>query len=219
MSGLTIDGTEAENLCIRAYQLLQKDFPQLPKASIHLHKTIPFGAGLGGGSADATWMLKLINDKYQLQLSAHDLHRYALDLGSDCPFFIINRPCLATGRGEQLTEMDISLAGYRIVLIHPGITVHTGKAFMEITPAIPAKPVREIVMQPVETWKKELLNDFEPVVFRQFPAIKEVKDELYNKGAIYASMSGSGSSVYGIYKKEDQLSFDFPSSYLVKETQ
>ena len=216
MSGLSIEGAVTDNLCIRAYRLLQRDFPSLAAVQMHLHKSIPFGAGLGGGSADAAFMLNLLNDKFHLGLSTNALSKYALELGSDCPFFIINKPSFASGRGEELTEVTTSLAGYRIVLVNPGVPVHTGKAFAGITPAVPAKSVRMIVEQPIETWKEELINDFEPAVFNTHPSIKEVKDELYNKGAIYASMTGSGSSVYGIFARETLPSFDFPSTYLVK---
>jgi 4-diphosphocytidyl-2-C-methyl-D-erythritol kinase len=200
-TGLTVDGDIANNLCVKAYHLLKKDFPQLPAVKIHLHKTIPMGAGLGGGSADASFILNMLNQKFNLNLSTTQLLNYALPLGSDCPFFIINKPCFATGRGEVLEEVAIDLSAYKIVLINPGIHVNTGWAFSNITPALPTKSVKAIVHQPIETWKTELKNDFEPAVFAAHPQVKEIKESLYQQGAIYAAMSGSGSTVFGIFEK------------------
>ena len=163
-TGLAVDGNTADNLCVKAYHLLKKDFPQLPAVKIHLHKAIPMGSGLGGGSADASFMLNLLNEKFKLKLSTPQLLNYALQLGSDCPFFIINKPCLATGRGEVLEELAVDLSMYKIVLINPGIHINTGWAFSNIRPAQPKKSVKEIVQQPVETWKNELENYFEAPV-------------------------------------------------------
>ena len=199
-TGLAVDGNMENNLCVKAYYLLKKDFPQLPAVKIHLHKTIPMGAGLGGGSADASFMLRLLNDKFKLNLSNTQLLNYALPLGSDCPFFIINKPCFATGRGEILEEIKIDLSAYKIVLINPGIHINTGRAFSNISPALPKKSVKEIVQQPIETWKTELKNDFEMPVFAAHPQVKEIKELLYQQGAIYAAMSGSGSTVFGIFE-------------------
>ncbi|MEI9943277.1 MAG: 4-(cytidine 5'-diphospho)-2-C-methyl-D-erythritol kinase [Chitinophagaceae bacterium] len=215
-SGLTTE-TGANNLCIKAYELLKKDFPGLPVAKIHLHKTIPSGAGLGGGSADAAFTLRLLNDKFTLGLSQDQLIKYALQLGSDCPFFIINKPCFATGRGEVLEETVVDLSSYNIVIVNPGIHISTANAFAGITPAVPAKSVKEIIQQPVETWEDELINDFETPVFTQYPEIQEIKQELYNKGAVYASLSGSGSTVYGIFKKGNPVQLAFPANYFVKQ--
>ena len=201
-TGLAVDGEIADNLCVKAYHLLKKDFPDLPVVKIHLHKTLPMGAGLGGGSADASFMLKLLNDKFKLNLSTPQLLNYALQLGSDCPFFIINKPCFATGRGEVLEEIKINLAAYKIILINPGIHVNTGWAFSNITPALPKKSIKEIVQQPVETWKTALKNDFEAPVFAAHPAVKAIKEDLYNQGAIYAAMSGSGSTLFGIFNQD-----------------
>jgi len=216
-SGLPIEGKTEDNLCIKAYQLLKKDFPGLPAVKLHLHKTIPPGAGLGGGSADAAFTLKLVNQQFNLGLSTEKLLDYALQLGSDCPFFIINKPCLATGRGEFLESIRLDLRDYKFIIINPGIRVSTAWAFSKISPALSSTPVKEIIQQPIETWKEELKNDFEEVVFFQHPEIKIIKDELYKAGAIYASMSGSGSTVYGIFKKENEVNLSFPDNYFIKD--
>lgn len=204
-SGLRVAGEPANNLCFKAIQLLKKDFPELPAMRMHLHKNIPMGAGLGGGSADGAFTLQLINQKFRLGLSREQLLGYALQLGSDCPFFIINKPCIAYGRGEQLEEISIDLSDYGVLLVHPGIHVNTAEAFSGINPAEPAKPVRTIIQQPVNTWKNELINDFETTVFSKYPAIKSIKESLYSKGAIYAALSGSGSTVYGIFEDQSAL--------------
>lgn len=201
-TGLLVDGKPSDNLCVKAYHLLKKDFPKLPAIKIHLHKAIPMGAGLGGGSADAAFMLTLLNDKLNLNLSTSKLLNYSLQLGSDCPFFILNNPCFASGRGEVLEKLAVDLSAYKIVLINPGIHINTGWAFLNITPALSKKSVKEIITQPIETWKTELHNDFEVPVFATHPQVKEIKDSLYNQGAIYAAMSGSGSTVYGIFNTE-----------------
>ena len=186
--------------CIKAYRLLKKDLPQLPSVKIHLHKAIPMGAGLGGGSADAAFMLKLLNDKFKLDLSTARLLSYSIQLGSDCPFFINNKPAFAQGRGEKLEELTLDLSSYKIILINPDIHINTGWAFSQITPAPPKKNIKEIIQQPVETWQTELKNDFETAVFTAHPEIKEIKEALYQQGAVYASMSGSGSTVFGIFR-------------------
>lgn len=178
LSGLSVEGNADDNLCLKAYSLLKRDFNDLPPVSIYLHKAIPMGAGLGGGSADGAFMLAMLNKKFQLHLSEQQLINYALQLGSDCPFFIINKPCFATGRGENLSPVQIDLSGYKIVLVHPGIHISTKEAFSNLSPSIPGKSIPEIIKQPISTWKDELVNDFEENVFVQFPAIKEIKDRL-----------------------------------------
>ncbi len=198
-TGLSVDGDPKNNLCLKAYHLLKKDFPQIPAVKIHLHKVIPMGAGLGGGSADAAFTLSLLNRKFKLNLSTPVLLNYALQLGSDCPFFIINKPCYATGRGEILEEINLDLSNYKIVLINPGIHVNTGWAFSNINPSPSIKNIKTIVQQPVNTWRDELTNDFETAVFTAHPQIKWIKNTLYDSGAVYAAMSGSGSTVLGIF--------------------
>ena len=215
-TGLSVYGNAADNLCVKAYHLLKKDFREIPAVKIHLHKAIPLGAGLGGGSADAAFMLKLLNEKFKLNLSTDQLKSYALQLGSDCPFFIINKPCFATGRGEVLEEVAIDLSGYKIVLINPGIHINTGCAFSQITPAQPAKSIKEIIRQPVNTWKDELKNDFENAVFTAHPAVKAIKEGLYAQGAIYAAMSGSGSTVFGIFEQHTGSLSLKDSNYFIK---
>ena len=216
ITGLPI-GETTDNLCLRAYQLLKSDFSNLPPVHMHLHKTIPIGAGLGGGSADAAFSLTLLNDKFQLGLTTDQLLQYALKLGSDCPFFILNKPCHATGRGELMQPVDLDLSSYKFVLINPGIHISTGKAFAGASPAIPVRSTREIISQPVHTWKDQLMNDFEKTIFPAFPEIEKIKNSLYEHGALYASMSGTGSSVYGIFDRNTAVNIDAPSHYFYKE--
>jgi 4-diphosphocytidyl-2-C-methyl-D-erythritol kinase len=199
-SGKIIQGEEEKNLCIKAYRLLKKDFPEIPAISIHLHKNIPMGAGLGGGSSDGAYMIKLLNEKFNLGLDSIKMKSYALQLGSDCPFFIDNKPAFAEGRGEILHEVDIDLSGYGIILINPGIHVSTADAFRNISPSAAAHPYSEIINLPVNQWKDSLFNDFEKPVFEIHPAIQEIKEKLYTAGARYASMTGTGSTVYGIFE-------------------
>lgn len=216
-SGISIDAINEENICIQAYKLLKKDFPQLPEVKMHLHKTIPLGAGLGGGSADGAFTLKLLNQKFELDLSTTQLINYSLQLGSDCPFFILNKPSFASGRGEMLEEINLDLSNYKIIIINPGIHIPTGWAFTQLTPTRFSKNIKEIIQQPIDTWKEELMNDFETPVFKKYPEIKSIKEELYHQGAIYSAMSGSGSSVFGFFKKETLINFPLPGNYLIKE--
>jgi 4-diphosphocytidyl-2-C-methyl-D-erythritol kinase len=215
-SGGVITGNPEDNLCIKAYRLLKQDFPQLPAMKMHLHKNIPVGAGLGGGSADGAFILKLLNQIYNLGLTQDKLTEYALQLGSDCPFFIINAPCFATGRGELLEPAEPDLSLCKLVIVNPGIHINTTEAFSAINPTIKSKSIKKIIQQPIETWKNELSNDFEEPVFKKYPELNNVKDHLYKVGAIYASMSGSGSSVYGIFEKDKDVRLSFPSSYFIK---
>ena len=216
-SGLAINGNENDNLCVKAYGLLKKDFPQLPSVQIHLHKAIPTGAGLAGGSADGAFTLKILDKKFKLKLSQKQLVDYSLQLGSDCPFFIINKPCYAEGRGEILEEIELDLSGYKIILVHPAIHISTAWAFANINPGKPGMSIKEIIKEPLALWKQELKNDFEQPVFNKYPEIKKIKDDLYSAGAVYAAMSGSGSAVYGLFQANKPLSFSFPAKYFVKE--
>ena len=223
ISGLIIADEQQNNTCLKAYYLLKKDFPQLPPVQVHLHKSIPMGAGLGGGSADGAFTLQLLNKKFDLLLSEKQLTEYALQLGSDCSFFILNKPCFATGRGELLEQIDIDLSDYKSLIVYPGIHISTAWAFNQLAGSRQRrepgsyKSIKEIIEQPISIWKGELINDFEIPVFYLYPELKKIKDELYNAGAIYSSMSGSGSAVYGIFEKEKALSFSFPGNYFVKE--
>ena len=219
-SGLVIDGETENNLCIKAYQLLRTDFPQIPAVKMHLHKTIPMGAGLGGGSADAAFTLQLINRQFNLNLSTTQLINYALQLGSDCAFFILNTPCAGTGRGEILEQIAVDLSGHQLILVNPGIHVNTGQAFAALTlnPKNRNQPsLKDIIKQPIFTWQNHLKNDFEEPVFKLYPAIKEIKESLYKIGAVYASMSGSGSTVYGIFEKQQYPEMNFNSTYFVSK--
>lgn len=200
ISGSPLEGEPEDNLVVKAYKLLKKDYPELLPVDIHMYKHIPAGAGLGGGSSDAACMIKLLNDKFSLGLSTERMEEYAVKLGADCAFFIRNKPVFATGIGNLFEPVELSLKGYHIILIKPDIFVSTRDAFAEIKPVRPAVSLKEIVKQPMETWKHSMKNDFEDSVFKKFPEIAAIKDELYDLGAVYAAMSGSGSSVYGIFK-------------------
>lgn len=205
VSGLPVPGETATNLCYKAWSLLKAHYPTLPDVKMYLHKSIPAGAGLGGGSSDGAFTLQLINDLFGLKIPQTDLLKFALELGSDCPFFILNRPCHATGRGEKMQEISLSLDQYQFVLVLPGIPVNTGWAFSEIakkneyTTRRDGKTTEVIAMQPIETWKEDLVNDFEEPVFNQYPALAKIKQQLYASGAIYASMTGTGSSLYALF--------------------
>ena len=216
-SGLPIDGSINDNICNKAYYLLKKDFPQLPNIKMHVIKAIPMGAGLGGGSADGAFTLQLLNSKFNLRLTINRLLQYAAQLGSDCPFFIINKPCFATGRGEILEEINVDLTGYKIVLINPAIHINTAWAFTQLTPALTTKSIKQIIAQPINTWQKELQNDFEIPVFKTHPLIKNIKNGLYDNGAVYAAMSGSGSTVFGIFKHEIPAGIFKNENYFIKE--
>jgi len=215
-SGLYIHGEAENNLCVKAYHILKKDIPSLPSIQMHLHKAIPMGAGLGGGSADGACTLKLLNKIFNLSLSTDQLIHYSLQLGSDCPFFILDEPSFATGRGEILEKISIDLSAYQLVIVNPGIHLATGWSFAQVKPHQPQKSIAAIIRQPVETWKDELTNDFEMPVINHYPEIGHIKNTLYQQGAVYAGMTGSGSSVFGLFGKKAPLSFSFPEGYFVK---
>lgn len=217
VSGLPIQGNTSTNLCVKAYKLLKKDFSRMPWVRVHIHKIIPIGAGLGGGSANGAFALKIYNDLFSLGLSEARLQEYAAVLGSDCPFFIKNKPCYATGRGELLEEIGLDLSAYRFVVINPGIYINTGDAFRDIIPGKPATGLREIIGLPVKEWKDRLVNDFEASVFRKHPEIAAIKQTLYDQGALYASMSGSGSTVFGIFERDQPFHWEFPPHYFVRQ--
>jgi len=204
VTGLPTGGNTENNLVIRAVNLLRGHY-SFPVLKIHLHKIIPSGAGLGGGSSDAAFTIRAINKCFRLSVSSEMMRSYALELGSDCPFFIECLPSYATGRGEILRPVNEFLKGYYIVLVNPGISISTGKAYENCRPAIPEKSLPEIIKLPPSSWKDSLTNDFEDYVFRKHPQIGDIKRSLYNSGALYSSMSGSGSTVYGIFKEEPAL--------------
>jgi 4-diphosphocytidyl-2-C-methyl-D-erythritol kinase len=215
-SGLKVEGSPSNNICLKAYHLLKKDYPQIPAIRMHLHKTIPMGAGLGGGSADGAFTLLLLNRKFNLGIDDQALIAYALQLGSDCPFFIKNTPHYAAGRGEKLEAISLDLSFYKFIIVNPQIHINTGWAFSQITPASGRTSLKESILLPVDTWKEHLKNDFEEAVFDHHPVIKEVKELLYREGAVYASMTGSGSTVYSLFQKEVTPTLPFPADYFVK---
>lgn len=216
-TGLDIPGDSKDNLILKAEKLLRKDFPGLPNLNIHLHKNIPMGAGLGGGSADGAFALKLMNNLFDLHLDEFFLEEYAEQLGSDCPFFIENTPKIARGRGEILEPIELSLKGSYLVLINPGIHVGTKEAYAGITPA-PPKVKLEEVLADRGRWKAELVNDFESSIFKNHPEIAQIKDKMYESGAFYAAMSGSGSSVFGLFEEKHQ-SLNWKEEYFVFESE
>ena len=212
-SGIHVPGKAGSNLCTRAYEILKQDFPGLPSIKMHLHKVIPMGAGLGGGSADAAFTLELLNSKFSLQLSSEQLMEYALQLGRDCPFFIFNKPCVGTGRGEVLTPIELDVSAYKIFLINPGIDISTHLAFSQITIAEQSENLAELILKPIKEWKQFIFNDFEIPVFNTYSEIADIKTALYGNGALYAGMSGSGSTVYGIFQKAGLSKMNFPTHY------
>jgi len=214
VTNIHIEGDEQRNLVVRAYQLLKKDFPSLPRIHTHLWKGIPTQAGMGGGSSDCAYMIRLLNETFDLQLTNEQMQQYAAQLGADCAFFIESVPCYAEGIGEQLEPISLDLSGWYIGVVRPDIPVPTKEAFSRIHPHYPALNCREVVMQPVETWRDNLINDFEESVFALHPEIGAVKEQLYKMGATYAAMSGSGSALFGLFKEEpDGLRQAFPDMF------
>lgn len=211
-AGIKVDADPENNLVMKALRQMRSkyDFPSL---EVHLLKKIPFGAGLGGGSADASFMLRLINDNFNLGASEEELASIAVKLGADCPFFIYNRPVFASGIGEIFEDIELSLTGYYFVLVKPNIHVSTKDAFAEIKPSEPKISLKEIIKRPVSEWKYLMVNDFEGGVFGKYPEIKNIKNTLYDNGAMYTSMSGSGSSVFGIFQSELDLKTSFSDYY------
>ncbi|HVZ26225.1 MAG TPA: 4-(cytidine 5'-diphospho)-2-C-methyl-D-erythritol kinase [Sediminibacterium sp.] len=214
-TGLPIAGDDSQNLCVRAWRLLKKDFPDLPGMHLHLHKAIPMGSGLGGGSADGAFALQLISRLANLPISREKLAAYALQLGSDCPFFLLNQPAYASGRGEILEPIAIDLSAYRILLIHPGIHISTALAFSGIRPRKPVCTLRDLPDLAISEWKQAVQNDFTEAIGRHFPPITALINDLYQAGALYANMSGSGSCVFGIFSELPASLPVFPREYRV----
>lgn len=202
IAGTQITGEPEDNLVIKAYRLLKQDYPHLPSIDIHMFKHIPTGAGLGGGSSDAAFMLKLLNEKFSLHISVSQLEEYAARLGADCAFFIQNKPVFASGIGNIFEPIELSLKGYYLVLVKPDIFVSTKEAYALVKPQKSQQSLKDIIHKPIEEWKNTMVNDFEKSVFHKFPEIAAIKDKLYDMGAIYASMSGSGASVFGLFKEQ-----------------
>lgn len=214
VSNIQIEGDEQKNLVVRAYQLLKQDFPQqMQRVHAHLFKRIPTQAGMGGGSSDCAVMISLLNDLFGLGLNNQQMIDYAARLGADCPFFVLNRPVYAEGIGERMQPIHLDLSSWVLAIVRPNIPVSTKEAFSYIHPKRPAKNCREIVAQSVETWRDELTNDFEPSVFQIHPEIGQIKDDLYQMGAVYAAMSGSGSALFGLFRKSVDLSSHFKGMF------
>lgn len=202
--GTDIPGDTKDNICLRAYHLLRNDF-DLPPQHLCLLKNIPIGAGLGGGSADAAFLIKLLNEKFKLSLSNEQMEDYARKLGADCAFFIRNESVYAEGKGDEFSEVSIDLSGYFLVLVKPEIHVSTAEAYDGIKAAPPVTSLKDLIHLPLSDWKAQLKNDFETSVFLKYPEIENIKNNLYRNGAVYASMSGSGSCVYAIFKSAVKL--------------
>lgn len=214
--GNTLNITIEENIVYKAWELLAKDFQKVKPIHFHLLKNIPSGAGLGAGSANGAYTLMALNKKFDLNLSEQALIDYALKLGSDCPFFIKNKPVFASGRGEVFEDIHLNLSGYQLVLINPGIHISTPWAFKHITPQLPTASLKQLIRQPINIWRKTIVNDFEHPVFNVHPQIKHLKEQLYELGASFAGMSGSGSTVYALFANEFASGLHFPFDYYIK---
>lgn len=204
ITGNDVDCNEEDNLVIKAYQLLAADF-QLPRVHAHLVKRIPTQAGLGGGSSDAAYMIRLLDERFRLNIGIPEMERYAAKLGADCAFFITADPSYAEGIGDVLMPVDVpgaGLGGYYLAVVKPSVAVSTRDAYAAIVPKTPVKCCRDIVRQPIETWKDELVNDFEAPIFAMHPELAAIKQSLYDAGAVYAAMSGSGSALFGIFREQ-----------------
>jgi 4-diphosphocytidyl-2-C-methyl-D-erythritol kinase len=213
ISGIQIPGDPGNNLVVKAYKILKNDF-NLSPVSIHLHKNIPMQSGLGGGSSDGAYALQMLNELFELFLDDSVISEYASMLGSDCPFFVYNVPSIISGRGEDVEEIDLDLKGYYICIIKPDISISTQDAYQNIQPGIPAHPVSSILSdQEIGNWKEVLKNDFEKVIFNLHPGLSELKSKIYEMGALYVSMSGSGSAFYGIFKDPPSFKGEFPQNY------
>ena len=204
INGMEINGSTQDNLVIKAYNKIKKEYPQLPDITVSLTKNIPTQAGMGGGSSDCAFTMTMLNRMFRLNITTTQLQKHAAELGADCAFFINAVPAFATGIGEKLTPIPLDLSKYTFGIVKPNVAISTKEAFANITPTIPQKCCKDIVMQPMETWKDELINDFEQSIIPQHPEINEIKQELYRMGAVYSAMSGSGSAVFGIFRKKPE---------------
>ena len=206
--GIDIPGNESDNLCIKAFKMLAADYNIAP-VSIHLLKTIPIGAGLGGGSSDAAFTITALNQHFDLNVPLEKQQDYARRLGSDCAFFILNHPVYCFEKGDQFEKIDLKLAGKWIVMVNPGIHISTVEAYAGVVPQTPEKDLRVLLAKPIFDWKHEVKNDFEATLFSKYHLLREIKESLYEKGAAYAAMSGSGSTIYGIFEQQTDLSGHF----------
>jgi 4-diphosphocytidyl-2-C-methyl-D-erythritol kinase len=198
VTGISVGVSPEENIVMKAVLKLREKY-SFPRLKIHLHKAIPHGAGLGGGSSDAGCMLKALNRHFQMSIGEKELKSMALDIGSDCPFFIDGDPSFATGRGEILEPINPVLSGYYLLLINPGVVINTAEAYRNCMPEMPLTSLMSLLAHDIQEWKDIILNDFEEFAFGKHPVIRKIRDELYINGALFSSMSGSGSSVYGIF--------------------
>lgn len=213
ISGLKVEGNSEENIIFKAYKLLSEAC-QLPNLKVYLHKVLPMGAGLGGGSSDAAFFLKLANRQLKLNLSTEKLTEIAKKLGADCAFFIESTPVFAKGKGDEFESIKVDLNGYHILVVYPGIHSNTKEAYEGAVPYKPSRAVKDIVSkEPIGNWKTLLINDFEKSIFKKYPEIEKLKNDLYKNGALYSSLSGSGSAVFGIFKEKPEISF--PLHYIV----
>ncbi|QKG53388.1 4-(cytidine 5'-diphospho)-2-C-methyl-D-erythritol kinase [Hymenobacter sp. BRD67] len=216
LTGRPIPGEAATNLCLRAYELLKADFAALPAMQLHLHKIVPIGAGLGGGSADAAFALRAIAEVGGLPLTTAQLESYARRLGADCAFFMENTPRLARGKGDIFEPIDLNMRGTACVVVYPNLHISTAQAFAGIVPQAPAYPLREALAQPMSSWRTTVSNDFEAALAPTFPVLNNIKNLLYNAGAGYASLSGSGSAVYALFPDRPEApALPWPAEYLV----
>ncbi len=204
IKGIDVPGDATDNICLKAFELLRKDF-EIPHQQIILLKNIPVGAGLGGGSADAAFLIKLVNDKFNLGLSIEQMQGYCRQLGADCAFFIENKPVYAFGKGDEFEKLEIDLSSYYLVLVKPPVHVSTADAYAGIIAKKPLQSLKEIIHLPLTTWKYKVTNDFEQSVFDKYPQIRQIKTSLYDAGATFALMSGSGSSVFAIFNQPVKL--------------
>ncbi len=214
-SGLTIPGDADSNLCLKAYHLLSRDFALSP-VSIHLLKAVPIGAGLGGGSADAAFTIKALNQLLSLDLSPEKQQDYARSLGSDCAFFIENKPMYCFGKGDEFEEIPLRLTGKWIMLVNPGLHISTAEAYAGVVPQTPVEELRALLQRPIGQWRDSVTNDFEKTIFRNYSILPQTKEKLYGLGAQYASMSGSGSTLYGIFDQEPDPANNFQNSTVWK---
>ena len=203
-TGIPIPGNPATNLCLKAYHLIKQDF-SIPPVMIHLHKVVPIGAGLGGGSADCAFTIKTLNDLFELHLTTEQMENYARKLGSDCAFFIQNRPKYCEGKGDEFSEISLDLSSKYIVLVNPNIHISTAEAYSGVKPMKSGVDLKEILQNPVNEWINVAKNDFENHLLSKYPAISTIKEQLYAHGAAYSSMTGSGSTVFGIFEREIDL--------------